>query len=154
MDVTSCTHSFQTSRPYLTEDNKAHFDKLKILDSIDFAADILLPRLTILNKKQHIVFHPVCSVTKMGLLPKIQALGKACAEKADVPTFTGCCGMAGDRGFYYPKLTAAATKLEANEVKEAVYDGYYSSAKPCEMSLSAAVGKTYQSVLKLLNEVS
>ena len=154
MDVTSCTHSFQTSRPYLTEDNKVRFDKLKILDSIDFAADILLPRLTILNKKQHIVFHPVCSVTKMGLLPKIQALGKACAEKADIPTFTGCCGMAGDRGFYYPKLTEAATKLEANEVKEAVYDGYYSSAKPCEMSLSAAVGKSYESVLKLLDEVS
>ena len=90
----------------------------------------------------------------MGLLPKIQALGKACAEKADIPTFTGCCGMAGDRGFYYPKLTATATKLEANEVKEAVYDGYYSSAKPCEMSLSAAVGKSYESVLKLLDEVS
>ena len=154
MDVTSCTHSFQTSRPYLTDENKAHFDKLKIMDSIDFTADILLPRLTILKKKQHIVFHPVCSVTKMGLLPKIQAIGKACAEKADIPTFAGCCGMAGDRGFYYPKLTAAATKLEANEVNEAVYDGYYSSAKPCEMSLSAAVGKSYESVLKLLNEVS
>ncbi len=154
MDVTSCTHSFQTSRPYLTEENKLRFDALKIMDSIDFAADVLLPRLTIKNKKKSIVFHPVCSVSKMGLLPKIQKIGRFCAEKAHIPTFSGCCGMAGDRGFYYPKLTEAATKIEANEVNEAVYDGYYSSAKPCEMSLSAAVGKSYESVLKLLDEVS
>jgi D-lactate dehydrogenase len=154
MDVTSCTHSFQTSRPYLNEENKLRFDKLKIMDSIDFAADVLLPRLTILNKKKSIVFHPVCSVSKMGLMPKIQKIGKACAEHADIPTFTGCCGMAGDRGFYYPKLTEMATKIEAEEVNQAVYDGYYSSAKPCEMSLSAAVGKSYESVLKLLDEVS
>ena len=154
MDVTSCTHSFQTSRPYLNEANQTRFDQLKIMDSIDFAADILLPRLTIKNKKQRIVFHPVCSVTKMGLLPKIQKIGKACAEIADVPTFAGCCGMAGDRGFYYPKMTAAATKIEAQEVKGTAYDGYYSSAKPCEMSLSAAVGHSYESVLKLLDEVS
>lgn len=154
MDVTSCTHSFQTSRPYLTDANKARFDQLKIMDSIDFAADVLLPKLTIANKKRRIVFHPVCTVTKMGLLPKIQKIGKACAEKADIPTFAGCCGMAGDRGFYYPKLTEAATKIEANEVKQTVYEGYYSSAKPCEMSLSAAVGASYESVLKLLDEVS
>jgi D-lactate dehydrogenase len=154
MDVTSCTHSFQTSRPYLREENKLRFDALRIMDSIDFAADVLLPRLTILNKKKSIVFHPVCSVSKMGLLPKIQKIGKACAEHAEIPIFSGCCGMAGDRGFYYPKLTEMATKIEANEVNQAVYDGYYSSAKPCEMSLTAAVGKPYSSVLKLLDEVS
>ncbi len=154
MDVTSCTHSFQTSRSYLSDDNKIRFDALKIMDSIDFAADVLLPRLTIKNKKKLIVFHPVCSVSKMGLLPKIQKIGKACADKADIPEFAGCCGMAGDRGFYYPKLTAAATKIEAHEVNQTAYDGYYSSAKPCEMSLSAAVGKSYESVLKLLDDVS
>jgi D-lactate dehydrogenase len=154
MDVTSCTHSFQTARPYLSDENKTRFDALRIMDSIDFAADILLPRLTIKHKKQRIVFHPVCSVSKMGLMPKIQKIGKLCAEIADIPTFSGCCGMAGDRGFYYPKLTAAATAIEAAEVNQTVYDGYYSSAKPCEMSLSAAVGQSYESVLKLLDEVS
>jgi D-lactate dehydrogenase len=152
--VTSCTHSFQTARPYLSDENKTRFDALRIMDSIDFAADILLPRLTIKHKKQRIVFHPVCSVSKMGLMPKIQKIGKLCAEIADIPTFSGCCGMAGDRGFYYPKLTAAATAIEAAEVNQTVYDGYYSSAKPCEMSLSAAVGQSYESVLKLLDEVS
>ena len=154
MDVTSCTQTLINCRNYLTDDNKTRFDSLQILDSIDFAADMLLPRLTIKNKKDNIVFHPVCSVYKMGLMGKLQAIGKACAVKADIPTFAGCCGMAGDRGFYYPKFTQAATALESAEVKENSYDGYYSSAKTCEMSLSEAVGKNYQSILKLLDEVS
>ncbi len=154
MDVTSCTHSFQTCKPYLTEGNKLKFDQLLIMDSIDFAADILLPKLTIQNKKKRIVFHPVCSVSKMNLLHKLQKIGQSCAEVADIPTFAGCCGMAGDRGFYYPKLTEAATTIEAQEVNQNVYDGYYSSAKPCEMALSAAVGQRYVSILKLLDDVS
>jgi D-lactate dehydrogenase len=154
MDVTSCTQTLKTCRNYLTDENKARFDKMTFLDAIDFAADRLLPRLTISKPKDKIVFHPVCSVQKMGTLPKLQLIGKACAKQADVPTFAGCCGMAGDRGFYYPELIRAATKIESNEVKQKAYDGYYSSSKTCEMALSEAVGKNYESILKLLDEVS
>jgi D-lactate dehydrogenase len=154
MDVTSCTQTIKTCRNYLTDENKARFDKMTFLDAIDFAADRLLPRLNITKPKDKIVFHPVCSAHKMGLLPKLQQIGRACAVQADVPTFAGCCGMAGDRGFYYPELTQAATKLESDEVKQKDYDGYYSSSKPCEMALSEAVGKNYASILKLLDEVT
>ena len=62
--------------------------------------------------------------------------------------------MAGDRGFYFPELTAAATKQESNEVKQHHYDGYYSSSRTCEMALSEAVGHEYHSILKLLDDVS
>jgi D-lactate dehydrogenase len=154
MDVTSCTQTLKNSRNYLTDENKGHFDKMTFLDSIDFAADILLPRLNISKKKDKIVFHPVCSLHKMGSMPKLYAIGKACAVQSDIPEFAGCCGMAGDRGFYYPQLTQSATKLEANEVKTTDYDGYYSSAKTCEMALTEAVGKNYESILKLLDEVT
>ena len=121
---------------------------------IDFASDVLLPRLKITAPKDKIVFHPVCSVHKMGSMGKLQRIGKACAVQADIPAFAGCCGMAGDRGFYYPELTKAATKNEATEVKQMDYDGYYSTSKTCEMALSEAVGKNYESILKLLDEVS
>ena len=155
MDVTSCTNTLQHSRSELTVDNQARFDKLIFMDSIDFAVDVLLPRLAITKKKDKIVFHPVCSLYKMeGLLDKLKALGKACANRADIPIDAGCCGMAGDRGFYFPELIADATKAEATEVNEQAYDGYYSSAKTCEASLSAATGKNYRSVLWLLDEVS
>ncbi|MEO8173734.1 MAG: FAD-binding and (Fe-S)-binding domain-containing protein, partial [Sediminibacterium sp.] len=80
MDVTSCTHSLQTSFGYLTEENKKIYEQLVFIDSIDFASDYLLPRLQVKEKKESIVFHPVCSTYKMNLVPKLQLIGKACAE--------------------------------------------------------------------------
>lgn len=154
LDVTSCTQTTKIYRPYLTDENKAHYDKLKFTDVIDFVADTVLPQLQITKQKDKVVFHPVCSVTKMGSLSKLQAIGKACAVRADFPAFAGCCGMAGDRGFYYPDLTLSATRKEVMEVNLHEYDGYYSSARTCEMALSEASGKNYESVLKLLLDVS
>ncbi len=154
MDVTSCTQTLKTCRYTLTVENKAKFDKMTFFDAIDFAADKLLPNLTISKPKDKIVFHPVCSVHKMGSMPKLQLIGKACAKEADIPAFAGCCGMSGDKGFFYPELTKSATKIEANEVNLTDYDGYYSSSKTCEMAMSEAVGKNYESILKLLDEVS
>jgi D-lactate dehydrogenase len=153
MDITSCTQSLHTSRPYLTELNQQKFDKIKIFDSINFIADMLLPKLIIRSQKMDVVLHPVCSVFKMGLYDKLKKIGDACAWQADIPVQAGCCGMAGDRGFYYPGLITSATKNEATEVNEKKYDGYYSSAKTCEMSLSNATGKNYQSLFYLLDEV-
>lgn len=154
LDTTSCTQTLKTCRLSLSEDNKARFDQMRILDLIEFAAGELLPRLQISKPKEKIVFHPVCSAHKMGLIPKLQAIGQACARQADIPFFAGCCGMAGDRGFFFPELTASATQRETAEVGLTDYDGYYSSSVTCEMALSEAVGKNYESVLKLLDEVA
>ena len=154
MDVTSCTQTVKGCRGSLSDENKMKFDSMNFVDVIDFAANMLLPNLKISNPKNAIVFHPVCSVYKMGSFTTLQAIGDACAKKADIPLFAKCCGMAGDKGFYYPDLTASATKLEANEVKQTHYDGYYSSSTTCEMALSEAVGKQYESILLLLDEVS
>jgi D-lactate dehydrogenase len=123
-------------------------------DIIDFSAEKLLPNLKITNPKETIVFHPVCSVYKMGSLNNLQLIGKTCAKQATIPTFSKCCGMAGDRGFYYPDFTRAATKIESDEVKQGNYDGYYSSSGTCEIALSEAVGKNYESILKLLDDVT
>lgn len=153
-DVTSCTQTIRSYKNYLTDENKLLFDKMIFMDVIDFAAEKLVPQLNISKQKAAIVFHPVCSVFKMGSISKLQVIGQACATKFDMPVFSKCCGMAGDRGFYYPELTASATKLESDEVKMTKYDGYYSTSRTCEMALSEAVGENYESILKLLDEVS
>lgn len=153
-DVSSCTQTLQASRNYLSEANQKRFDQLQILDIVDFAADHLIGRLPITRPKEKVVFHPVCSVQKMGTVAKLQAIGEACSARADLPVFAACCGMAGDRGFLYPELTAAATKAEAAEVRQQNYDGYYSTSKTCELALSEAVGKDYESLILLLDEVS
>jgi D-lactate dehydrogenase len=154
MDVTSCTQTLKGYKKVLTDENAKRYDQLKFLDVIDFAADVILPRLNITKPKERVAFHPVCSAYKMGTVSKLQKIGSVCAVKSDIPLFAKCCGMAGDRGFYFPELTSSATKLEADEVKQKEYDGYYSSSTTCEMALSEAVGKQYESILKLLDEVS
>ena len=154
VDITSCTHSLQNAGSHLNEINRARFEKIRFLDSIDFASDWLLPKLKVIEKKKSVVFHPVCTIYKMGLMSKLQAIGNACAEIADIPALSGCCGMAGDRGFYYPELTASATKNEVAEVSQKQYDGYYSSSKTCEMALNEVSGNNYQSVFYLLDSVT
>jgi D-lactate dehydrogenase len=152
MDVTSCTYSLQHAEPYLTDENKQRFQQMQFVDSIDFAADYLLPKLKVKNQKSKIVFHPVCTTHKMNNMHKLKKIGEHCSHEAVVPFNSGCCGMAGDRGFYYPSLTSAATKNEATEVMSTNYDGYYSSGKTCEMSLYDTTGKNYHSVFYLLDE--
>lgn len=154
MDTSSCTHSMQHSRPYLHAVNQQKFDKMKIMDIVEFLAEKVIPNLTISQPKNKIVFHPVCSVYKMNLVEKMRVIGNACANQANIPVSAGCCGMAGDRGFYYPGLTAAATRTEALEVNQENFDGYYSTGKTCEMSLTASVSKDYRSILYLIDEVS
>lgn len=152
LDVTSCTHTLQTCRWALSPENKERFDAMKIMDSIEYLSSFILPNVLIQKKKKSIVLHPVCSLQHMGLEAKFIAIARQLAEDVTVPMHAGCCGMAGDRGFLFPELTGSATRPEAEEVKQQRYEGYYSTAKTCEMAMSDAVGANYQSLLHLVDE--
>ncbi|WP_299823746.1 FAD-binding and (Fe-S)-binding domain-containing protein [uncultured Pontibacter sp.] len=152
LDITSCTYTLQNCRPVLTPENRQKFDVLKIIDSIDYIADFILPKATVLQKKESVVVHPVCSLQKMGIENKFVSIAKQLAQEVTVPMHAGCCGMAGDRGFLVPELTASATAPEAQEVKQQEYDGYYSTAKTCEMAMTEAVGRNYESIVYMLDE--
>ena len=161
IDTSSCSHSLHTCRDALTDLNKVRFDRMKIMDSLEFAVDVLLPRLSVRRVPGKAVFHPVCSLHKMGIYKKLEQLGVMTSEDAVIPFAAGCCGMAGDRGFYYPGLTAAACAAEGSEVKGIGAAGglapatrYYSTGKTCEMALSDATGASYRSILYLLDEAS
>jgi len=154
LDMSSCTHTLLDCRPYLDEENKKRFDRLTIIDSVDFIHDHVIQRLTINNKKGSIALHPVCSLIKMKNAHKFIAVAKACAASADVPLYAGCCGMAGDRGMLFPELTRSATFFENAELSLKKYDGYYSSSKTCEMALTGDSTLIYESVLRLVDEVS
>ena len=151
-DVSSCAYTLHKIRPALSSDNQAKFDRLIILDSVDFLNDTIVPATVVKRKKKSIVLHPVCSLQKMKTENKFVNIANAFAGTVTVPVYAGCCGMAGDRGFLYPELTASATAPEANEVVEKQYDGYYSSTKTCEMAMTAAINKNYESILYLVDE--
>ncbi len=154
MDTSPCTYGVVTGRAYLTPENQTKFDQLKIIDSTAFAYDVLLPRLKVSRKVNSVVLHPVCSLTKMNLLPKLEGVAQACADTVVVPRDAGCCGFAGDRGFTHAELTASATKHEAQEVKRQSYDGYFASSRTCEIGMTRSTGQVYRSFLYLLESAT
>jgi D-lactate dehydrogenase len=154
VDTSPCTYGLLTARSHLSPENQAKFDKLTILDSIEFAHDRLLPKLQIFRKVHSVALHPVCSATKMAITPKLIRISEACSEVVLVPRDAGCCAFAGDRGFLFPELTAAATSIEAAQAITEEHDGYFSSSRTCEIGMTRATGKTYQSYLHLLDYVS
>jgi len=150
MDTSPCAHGMKGARPYLSAENQARFDRLRILDPVEFAHDWLLPRLTVRRVLRSVALHPVCSLARMNLTPKLVAIAAACAETVLVPRDADCCGFAGDRGFLVPELTASATRKEAAEVVAAGCDGHFSSSRTCEIGVTRATGRLYRSFLFLL----
>ena len=122
------------------------------MESVEFLHDMVIPLVKNATKKESVVLHPVCSLEKMGTLQKFVAVARFFANEVTLPAHSGCCGMAGDRGFIFPELTASATANEAAEVKQSRYDGYYSSTRTCEIAMSDAVGIEYESILYLVDE--
>jgi D-lactate dehydrogenase len=151
-DVSSCAYTLHHIRSVLSAAHQAKFDRIQIMDSVEFLHDMVLPLAKNVKRKDSIVLHPVCSLQKMGTWSKFVSVARFFADKVTVPANAGCCGMAGDRGFIVPSLTASATEKEAAEVREVGYDGYYSSTKTCEMAMSDAVGMNYESILYLVDE--
>jgi len=154
VDTSPCTYGLKTARPHLSPENQARFDKLRIVDSVEYAHDVLLPKLSVHRKVHSVALHPVCSATKMAIVPKLVTISNACSETVLVPRDAGCCAFAGDRGFLLPELTASATKTEAAQAISEDHDGYYSSSRTCEIGMTRATGKVYQSYLHLLDYVT
>jgi D-lactate dehydrogenase len=150
VDTSPCAYGLKTCRPVLDEENLGRFDQLTILDSIEFVAATLLPRLEPRRRRRRIVLHPVCSVVKMNLTPHLELVSKACADEVVIPPDAGCCAFAGDRGWLVPELTASATREEASEARAAPADGHFSSSRTCEIGLTRATGDVYRSYLYLL----
>lgn len=154
IDTSPCTYGLKTCRPHLTAENQQKFDQLRILDSVEFAQSVILPKLPIVRTVPSVALHPVCSATKMGITGKLVEIARSCSENVVVPMEAGCCAFAGDRGFLHPELTASATQIEAAELSGHTHDGYYSSSRTCEIGMTRATGKLYRSYLHLLDHAS
>jgi D-lactate dehydrogenase len=154
VEGSSCTQGIRTSRTMLKPDNKTRFDAMRILDSVDFVHDELLPKLKVARRLGSVCVHPVCSVIEMGLASKLYAVCRAMAEEAVIPARVGCCGFAGDRGMLHPELTASATRDEAAEVNARHFDAYLISNHPCAIGLHRATGKPWRVFTTVLEELT
>lgn len=155
VDTSPCAWSLAAARDACTKANRALYDRLTLLDSVAYAHDVVLPRLTITGLAGRAAAHPVCSIVKLGLADQLARIVRACADECFVPLSAGCCGFAGDRGFTHPELTAAATAREAAEIDAAgLFDIYVSTSRTCEIGMTRATGRSFVSIWHLLDRVS
>ncbi|MEU5435338.1 FAD-binding and (Fe-S)-binding domain-containing protein [Streptomyces sp. NPDC020719] len=148
VDASSCTLGIAREVvPYLTDDNRELHAALTVVDSVVWAAEELLPRLTVLRRARSAVLHPTCSMRHLGDEPQLRAVAEACADEVVVPHDAGCCAFAGDRGMLHQELTGSATAREAAELTGRHFDAYLSANRMCEIGMERATGHGYVSVL-------
>jgi D-lactate dehydrogenase len=153
-DSSSCSFTVKNFRDVLTEENRAKYDQMTILDSVEYLNDWVLPKLEIKRLAKCSVLHNTCSQTKMKLNHKLLSIAERCSEKVITPESNGCCGFAGDRGFLFPELTESATRDEAEELSQIDNAEYYSSNLPCETGMSNATAKHYLPIVYLVDTAS
>jgi D-lactate dehydrogenase len=154
IDASSCALGLAgEAKDGLTEENQERHSKLEILDSVAWAKR-LLPKLHIEEKLGSVAVHPTCSTRHMGLERDLHQLAEAMADRVVQPIRATCCGMAGDRGFLHPELTASATAEEAAELQGTRHDAYLCSNRTCEIGLQEATGAAYESFLIPLERIS
>ena len=153
IDTSPCTYGLRSGQD-LTPENCDRLARMTVRDGVEFFADTVLPRLTVTRKAGAVAVHPVCSLVKMGLTEKLEALARACSENTTVPVSAGCCGFAGDRGWLVPELTASATKPEAAEIRASQAAEIFSSSRTCEIALTRATGILARSFIHLLERAT
>ncbi|HEX3511933.1 MAG TPA: FAD-binding and (Fe-S)-binding domain-containing protein [Solirubrobacteraceae bacterium] len=155
VDATSCTLGLLREAPdALDEAISARFAEVRVLDSIEWVHDSLLPRLEVSERVHSIAVHPPCAAVALGLSEKLRAIAGALAEDAHVPASSSCCGTAGDRGLLHPELPAAALAGVAEELSGRAFNACVCSNRTCEIGLSEATGRPYESFVLLLEQLT
>jgi D-lactate dehydrogenase len=119
--------------------------RLRIYEPVEFIHSFLLDALEFTKIPETIAVHVPCSSIKLGLREKFLAVAGACAETVVVPDRVGCCGVAGDRVFFFPELSESRNGLPGR------CRSGYSSSRACEIGLSLQSGLPYQSIAYLVD---
>lgn len=144
VDASSCTEALAR----MTDGSD-----VTVVDVVTFAAQQLVPRLTVTRSLPSLVLHPTCASTRMDINDDLLRVAEFISDSVEVPPSWACCGFAGDRGLLHPELTASATREEADEVRTG-YFAYATLNRTCEIAMSRATGRTYVHILELLAEAT
>ncbi len=155
VDATSCTHGLlREVGDALDEHTRERFARVRVIDSIAWVHDSLLPALEVGRRAQTVAVHPACAAIHLGLQDKLTAIVEALAEEVVLPLATSCCGTAGDRGLLHPELPAAALHDVGEELAGRPLSACVCSNRTCEIGLSQATGRPYRSFVFLLEELT
>ncbi len=154
-DTSSCTHTLlRAVENVLTPENKERYARLKILDITQWLETEVLPRLEVTSPKGRVLLHPTCASRLLGVDETMARIARKCAREVVIPTNCQCCGAAGDRGFIYPEVAHSATADERTEIDGHEFDGCYSLARTCEISMMDTIRRPYESIVYLVDETT
>jgi D-lactate dehydrogenase len=154
-DTSTCASQLDHAEHALAEVQRAPWRALRRLHPAQAVVEVLLPRLRARGRlrpgDEALVLHPTCSEHRHGWTPALREAARgASGGTVTVPAAAGCCGMAGDKGWTTPALTAGASAREAAEAAGSSC-GVATSAT-CAAALSAASGVPYRHLFALLAE--
>jgi D-lactate dehydrogenase len=141
LDASSCSHALREAG-------------VPVLDSIEWVHDHLLARLELSRKLGSVAIHANCSAGHLGLTAKLAAIVERMAEEVVIPVTSGCCGMAGDRGWLHPELPASALRDLTRELDGRSFDACVSSNRTCEAALLDVTRREYRSFVLVLEELT
>ena len=121
-------------------------------EPVEFVERFVLPAVELRPLPETVAVHVTCSGRKLGLEARTVALAGMCAEQVVVPEHVGCCGFAGDRGFDFPELNAAALAHLESGLDGAVSG--VSTSRTCEIGLARHGGIPYRSILDLVDRAA
>ena len=154
VDAASCTLGILQDVPKALDDpRRERFEKIKIIDSVSWVKD-LLHKLDIRKKLDRVVLHPTCSMNHLHLAHAFHEVAEQLSNEVIVPLGAACCGTAGDRGLLHPELVLSATRDERESVMSMDADAYLSANRTCEMGMRHSTGKSYESFVFVVEELT
>ncbi|PAF54244.1 lactate dehydrogenase [Helicobacter sp. 13S00482-2] len=146
MDHTACSN-------HLIENLKSK--NLIIYDLNVYIYEFLLPVLKITPINENIGLYTMCAGKKMSQEDKMHTLAKKCTKgKIYIHKNTGCCGFAGDKGFFTPELNQSALEGFSKYYKDKKIKRGFGSSSTCEIGLSDKTGFGWQHIAYLVDECS
>lgn len=126
--------------------------RIRPLELLEFVHDYMADSLTFHQTDEPIALHLTCSTRRMALADKVIDLAQRCSSHVLLPEGVGCCGFAGDKGFFNPEMNAYALRHLREQIeREGVRRGF-SNSRTCEIGLTTHSGVPYQSLLYLIDE--
>ena len=123
-------------------------------EPVEFILKFVADRLNFTPINDTITVHTTCSTTKMGLKSDLIRLAEMCSTSVVVPQEVGCCGFAGDKGFFNPEVNEwALRKLRPQIEKHGITAGY-SNSRTCEIGLTTHSGVPFQNIIYLVDKVT
>lgn len=155
IDASSCTLALVREVPELLDDElRERFSRVRVLDSIEWVHDTLLPALEVSGRLASVALHAPCAAVHLGLDGKLRESVAALAEEVIEPVGGGCCATAGDRGLLHPELPAAALSGTRGELEGRAVNACVCSNRTCEIGLQQVTGHPYGSVVLLLERLT